>query len=164
MPAQINSPKELIMHKMHLLVNAEMQIKDALALVADMVHSEDLKKGVEIHLDQTYKQLDRLGGVMEAMGFAMMDMTDEAVKAMIEQGQKMANAVSDPQLRDITIIGAMKHIEMYERLCYKAIVEKAQILGMQEGIAELEESMKEEEIMFNELEERGKKMMGQIKL
>ena len=66
------------------------------------------------------------------------------MKGLLQEGTKLAGQVQEGQLRDLAIIDSARKVEHYEISSYRALVEMAETLGLDDHIDLLEETLAEE--------------------
>lgn len=150
---ELTSLKDLYIHELRDLFNAESQLVKALPKVAKKVSNEQLRKVIEQHLEETKHQKERLQKIFDRLGVKAGGETCEAMQGLIEEGEEIMKAKGDDDVRDAGIIGASQRIEHYEISAYGTARTFAKALGFQEDVRILEEILEEEKSADKKLNE-----------
>jgi ferritin-like metal-binding protein YciE len=140
----LNSLKDLLVHDLQDLHSAERQLIDALPKMAEAATDGDLKQAFRDHLEETRAQLDRLERSFTALGVSPNQVTCEAMKGLIKEGEGIIQANADPFVRDAALIGAAQRVEHYEISAYGTAKNYADLLDYDEIEDLLDESLDEE--------------------
>ena len=163
-----NGLRELWIDELRDLYDAENRLVKALPKIAKAANSENLRAGIEEHLEQTKGHVDRLKEVF--------DMIDEKAKAkkcagmvgIIKEGDELLQEDFEGALMDAAIISAAQRVEHYEIAAYGCVRDWAQLLGENEASQLLEKTLEEEketdqkltELARNEVNPQAKEMSG----
>lgn len=127
------------------MYNAEKQVLKALPKAAKGAFAPELKAAFEEHATQTEEQAKRLEQVAEIMGFKPTGKVCAAAKGIIEE---MSEALEEhdkgPVLDAVLICGGQK-FEHYEIANYGTACEWAKLIGNEEVLNLLKETLDEEE-------------------
>lgn len=124
---------------------AERKLVSALPKLAEAAHDEELRNGIEEHLEETRGQVERLERAFEALGLQARAETCEAMKGLIEEGEGVLEKHEKGTLRDALIIAACQKVEHYEIATYGTLCEWADVLEL-DGVKQLlGETLEEEE-------------------
>jgi ferritin-like metal-binding protein YciE len=128
------------------IYSAEKQLAEALPEMAQAVQNEELRDIIEMHLEETEKQIERLEKIMERME---MDTKEEekceAMKGLIEEAQKIIQEFDESPVRDSALIIAAQKVEHYEMASYGSLRELADVLGYYRIAEMLDRTLEEEE-------------------
>jgi len=146
---QIPMPKttnlhELLIDELRDLYNAETQLTKALPKMAKAASDESLKAGFEEHLDQTHEHIARLERAMELLDAPAKGKTCKAMKGLIAEGEEKIKEDASPSVRDAALIGAAQKVEHYEIAGYGTVRTYAELLGEDEVVSLLQETLDEE--------------------
>ena len=145
MTAEIETLKDLYIGHLKDLYSAENQITKALPRIIKKVTSPDLKKGLEDHLDQTMNQVERLNQIFEALGTSPRGKKCVGMEGVLEEGKEaMAEKVSSTDLMDAALIAASQKVEHYEISGYGTARAFAKLLGEDEAVDLLSQTLEEE--------------------
>lgn len=127
------------------IYNAEKQLLKAMPKMSKGCTSEELRSAIDMHIGQTEGQVERLERVFEMMGKKATGKTCEAMKGLVEEGKSiMEDTEGGTMTRDAGIISAMQKSEHYEIATYGTLRTLANVLGLSEAAALLEETLEEE--------------------
>src|SRR5829696_3222845 len=141
---KMNTLKELYLEELKDIYDAENQILKALPKMAKEATNEELRAAMELHLDQTQTQIERLEQVFEELGEKAKGKKCEAAKGLIEEAKSMMEDAEDDDTRDAAIIAAAQKIEHYEIATYGTLRTYAELLGFDEQAELLQETLDEE--------------------
>ena len=156
MTAEIETLKDLYIGHLKDLYSAENQITKALPRIIKKVTSPDLKKGLEDHLDQTMNQVERLNQIFEALGTSPRGKKCVGMEGVLEEGKEaMAEKVSSTDLMDAALIAASQKVEHYEISGYGTARAFAKLLGENEAVDLLSQTLEEEKAADEKLTQIG---------
>lgn len=120
--------KEQYLSLLEMASSIEDTIAQHLPQVASMAHSDELRRALQGHLEQTEEHQERVREILARHG-RVADMEDEAFEEMMEHaGQMMEHAPEGP-VRDAVIIAAARRVEHNEMAIYTALYDWADKLG-----------------------------------
>ena len=135
---------ELLVEELRDLYNAETQLTKALPKMAKAATDESLKAGFEEHLDQTHEHIARLERAMELLDAPTKGKTCKAMKGLIAEGEEKIKEDASPSVRDAALIGAAQKVEHYEIAGYGTVRTYAELLGEEEVVSLLQQTLDEE--------------------
>jgi ferritin-like metal-binding protein YciE len=106
--------EDLFLHDIKDLYNAEQQLVKALPKMAKAASSEKLRQGFEEHLEQTRGHAERLETIFDQLGKTHRGAKCDAMKGLIEEGEKLIDQNAAPEVKDAGLIGAAQRVEHYE--------------------------------------------------
>jgi ferritin-like metal-binding protein YciE len=152
--ARIDSLRTLLVQELRDIYDAEKRLTKAIPKLVKAATSEDLSGALEEHLTQTEEQVSRLERAFEALGEPAKGMECAGIKGIIEEGDEHINEeFTDDGLRDATIIGSAQRVEHYEIAAYGTAIAHARLLGQDEVVSLLEETLEEEKAADEKLTE-----------
>lgn len=138
------------------IYSAENQITKALPKVIKTVTEPKLKKALEDHLKETMNQIQRLEQIFESMDASPRGKKCVGMEGVLEEGKEaMAEEMSSPDLMDSALIGGCRKVEHYEICGYEAVRDLAQLLGDDQAVKLLNQSLAEEQAADKKLSELG---------
>ena len=140
----VTSMEELLIDELKDIYSAEKQITKALPKMAKATSSAELKAAFESHLEETEGQIERLNKVFEILGRAARGKVCHGMQGVLEEGSEVIEETEKSPLRDAALISAAQRVEHYEMAAYGAVREYARILGQDEIVSLLEETLEEE--------------------
>lgn len=123
---------------------AEKALTKALPKMAKKATSEELVEAIENHLAETEEQVSKVEQVFEAIDKKPVAKKCEAMAGLIKEGEEIMKETEEGAMRDAGIIAASQKIEHYEIATYGTLKTFAQILGLTDAAAILEEILDEE--------------------
>lgn len=135
---------ELLIDELKDLYNAETQLTKALPKMAKAATDESLKAGFEEHLDQTHEHIARLDRAMELLDASPKGKTCKAMKGLLAEGEEKIKEDAAPAVKDAALIGAAQKVEHYEIAGYGTVRTYAELLGEDEVVSLLQETLDEE--------------------
>ena len=142
--AKTTSLHELLIDELKDLYSAETQLTKALPKMAKAANHEALKAGFEAHLDQTHEHIARLDRVMEILDASPKGKTCKAMKGLVAEGEEKIDEDASPAVKDAALICAAQKVEHYEIAGYGTVRTFAELLGQDEVVSLLQETLDEE--------------------
>jgi ferritin-like metal-binding protein YciE len=141
---KMESIQDLFVKELQDLYSAENQIAEALPKMAEAASSEDLKAGFREHLKQTQGQIKRLEQIFEQLGNSAEGDTCRGMEGLLEEGEELMDEDADPEVLDAGLIAAAQKVEHYEIASYGTVRTYARLLGMNDAVQLLEQTLSEE--------------------
>lgn len=135
---------DLFVHTLRDIYYAEQQIAKNLPKMAEKATSTDLKRGFELHLDETKNQIKRLEEVFRLHGVEAKGVNCPAIDGILKEADEIAGEVDDDRVLDAALVGAAQAVEHYEIARYGSLVAWAKQLGRPDCAALLEKNLEEE--------------------
>lgn len=135
---------DLFVHTLRDIYYAEQQIAKNLPKMAEKATSTDLKRGFELHLDETKNQIKRLEEVFRLHGVDAKGVNCPAIDGILKEADEIAGDVDDARVLDAALVGAAQAVEHYEMARYGSLVAWAKQLGRPDCAALLEKNLEEE--------------------
>ncbi|MEO8131256.1 MAG: ferritin-like domain-containing protein [Bryobacteraceae bacterium] len=142
---KIESLEELFVEELKDLYHAEKQLVKALPKMVKAATSDELRTAFADHLEQTKTHVQRLEQVFESMDEKAKTKTCKGMQGLIEEGQETMSEDAIESMADLGLIAAAQKVEHYEISGYGTMRTFAGILGNQEAVRLLSETLKEEE-------------------
>ena len=136
--------QEKLVDEIRDLYHAEKQLIKALPKMAKAATHEDLRDGFETHLEETREHVTRLEEVFEAMGEKVRAKNCPGMAGIIEEGSELMQEEDAGAVMDAALIAAAQRAEHYEIGAYGTCVAWARLLGMDEVVSLLEQTLEEE--------------------
>jgi len=151
--AKVTTMENLFLDEIRDLYDAEKQLTKALPKMAKAASSQELKKALEDHLQETQGQVERLEQVFEMLEQKATGKKCAAMAGLIKEGQEVVASTSDSAVRDAGIIAAAQKVEHYEISGYGSARTFAQLLRHEDVASLLEETLNEEKMADRKLNE-----------
>jgi ferritin-like metal-binding protein YciE len=140
----MDSLKDLYVEELKDLYNAENQLLKALPRMAKKATSPDLRAAFEAHLEETEGQVNRLERIFKGLGEKPTGKTCKAMKGLVEEGKEIIEEDGDESVLDAALIGAAQKVEHYEIAGYGTARTFASLLGEEDAVEMLQETLDEE--------------------
>ncbi len=135
---------ELLAEQLKDIYNAENQLVKALPKMAKAASSEELRGAFESHLTETQHQVERLEEIFKRLNIKPGRKKCKAMEGLIAEGQETISEDAEPMVHDAALIAAAQRVEHYEIAAYGCARTFASLLGDQQTVDLLEESLHEE--------------------
>jgi ferritin-like metal-binding protein YciE len=136
--------KELYVDELKDIYNAENQLVKALPKMAKAATSDDLRTAFEEHLEQTRGHVQRLEQIFKAHGEKPTGKKCKGMEGLVAEGQEMMDEDFEGDLMDAALISAAQRVEHYEIAAYGTVRTYAELLGEDEAVTLLEQTLEEE--------------------
>jgi len=140
----IQTMDDLLLHGLQDIYYAENQIIKALPKLIEKATNRDLTKGLNDHLEETKKQVERLDQVFKKLGKASEGVKCPAIDGLITEGDALAGEVADKEVLDAAIVGAAQAVEHYEIARYGTLIAWSEALGHDDIVRFLTTNLNEE--------------------
>ncbi len=160
MATEIESLKELYVDHLKDLYSAENQITKALPKVIKKVTSPELKKGLESHLKETLKQVERLDRIFASLEKSPRGKKCVGMEGVLEEGKEVMAEKMSPDLMDAALVGGCQKVEHYEISAYGTVRAFAELLGEDEAVDLLTQTLEEEKAADEKLTQLGMSMIN----
>ncbi len=124
--------------------SAEKQLLKALPKMAKKATHPKLKQAFENHLSETEGQVERVEKVFESLELRARAKTCEAMQGLLEEGKSIMEEDAEPEVLDAMLIAAAQKVEHYEMATYGTLCAWAKVLGYDEALALLKQTMDQE--------------------
>ena len=136
--------EELFVHHLRDTLDAERQLTKALPKLAKAASNEDLRAAFELHLSETEEQISRLEQIFELLGKPARGKHCAGMEGLIEEGKEVIEVESPEAVTDAGLIAAAQKAEHYEIAAYGTMATYAKMLGMNEALRLLKQTLSEE--------------------
>ena len=138
------SLQKLYLETLKDLFSAETQILDALPdMIKKATHAE-LKKGFQLHYQQTEQQKQRLEQIGEQLGSSLEGHECQGMKGLLKEGEEAMEEYKDSDVLDAALIAAAQRVEHYEMAGYGCARTYAHMLGLTDQAQLLQRTLDEE--------------------
>jgi ferritin-like metal-binding protein YciE len=137
--------RELLVDQLKDAYSAEKQALRCMQRSLKKISAAELRQGVEMHIEQTQSQIERVEQALEKLNARPGRKVCEAMRGLVEEAQ---NEIDEQDgkgpILDLVIVAGMQRIEHYEIAAYGTDVALAEALGERE-VAQLLAGILEEE-------------------
>jgi ferritin-like metal-binding protein YciE len=153
MPA-IDSLQTLLVEQLKDVYDAEKRLTKAIPKMAKIATHDELRSALESHLAETQEHVTRLEQIFEQLGERAKAKPCAGMRGIIEEGEEHAKEdYEDDGLRDAAIIGGAQRVEHYEIAAYGTSNAHARLLGLDDVVSTLEQTLEEEKAADEKLTE-----------
>jgi ferritin-like metal-binding protein YciE len=138
------SLRELYIAELRDLYNAETQLTKALPKMAKASSNAELRQAFEEHLRQTSEHVSRLEQIFDVLEEKATGKKCLGMEGLVKEGAETIQEDYEDTVMDAAIIGAAQRVEHYEIAGYGTAKEFAQLLGEEEHVSLLEQTLDEE--------------------
>jgi len=153
--------RELYIDELKDLYNAENQLVKALPKLAKAASSEQLSQGFEEHLEQTKGHVERLEKIFESLDESPKGKKCAGMEGLVKEGSEVMDEDYEGAVMDAALIGAAQRVEHYEIAGYGTASEFANLLGEEEHVSLLNQTLEEEKQTDKKLTELAKTINSQ---
>jgi ferritin-like metal-binding protein YciE len=158
--SKVTTMEELFVEELRDLYDAETQLTKALPKMAKAATSEELRNAFEEHLSQTENQVERLRRIFELSSEKPTGKKCAAMAGLIKEGDEMVSDTEETPVRDAGLIAAAQKVEHYEISGYGSARTHAELLGNDEAVRLLEETLREERETDEKLTELAQRLIN----
>ena len=141
---KLDSMKNLFLHELKDLHDAETQILEALPKMASKASHSELKSAFDEHRRQTEGHVKRLEKIFDDLGEKPGGVKCKGIRGIIAEGEEVLNEDADEEVRDAAMIAAAQRVEHYEMAGYGSARTYARMLGNDRAAQLLQETLDEE--------------------
>ena len=131
-----NTLRALLVDELRDLYDAESRLVKALPKMAKATNSDELRSGIEEHLEQTKEHVERLKQAITSLSEKVTGKKCAGMTGIIEEGAEMLDEDFEGAVLDAAIISAAQRVEHYEIAAYGCVHAWAEVLG-EDKIAQL---------------------------
>jgi ferritin-like metal-binding protein YciE len=150
---EANRLQHLYIEELKDLYSAENQLVKALPKMAKAATAEELRAGFKEHLEQTKGHVSRLEQIFKGLGESPRGKTCKGMEGLIKEGAEMIDENPAPEELDAGLISAAQRVEHYEIAGYGCVRTYAELLGEDEAVSLLEQTLQEEKATDQKLTE-----------
>jgi ferritin-like metal-binding protein YciE len=140
----VKNVQDLLLNELRDLYDAEKQLVKALPKMAKAASSEQLRQAIQVHLEETKIQVERLEDVFERLDTRTRGKRCEAMRGLVEEANEMMEEIKTPQVLDAALIAGAQKVEHYEIAAYGSAHALAEACGHREVAQLLDETLEEE--------------------
>jgi ferritin-like metal-binding protein YciE len=135
--------RDLYIYELRDLYNAETQLTKALPRMAKASSNSELRQAFEEHLRQASEHVSRLEQIFDMLEEKATGKKCLGMEGLVKQAAETVREDYEDAVMDAGIIGAAQRVEGYEIAAYGTTRELARLLGEDEHISLLEQSLAE---------------------
>src|ERR1700730_14161299 len=137
--------RELLVEELKDAYSAEKQALRCMQKALRLASAPALREGIELHIEQTQTQIERVEQAMEKLQTRPGRKVCEAMRGLVEEAQhSIGEQDGKGPILDLVIVAGMQRIEHYEIAAYGTDIALARALGEQEAVDLLSGTLEEE--------------------
>jgi ferritin-like metal-binding protein YciE len=136
--------RELLIDQLKDAYSAEKQALRCMQRTVRKATAPALKEGIQMHIEQTQDQIERVEQALDALGARPGRKVCEAMRGLVEEAQHEIEDHEKGPILDLVIVAGMQRIEHYEIAAYGTDIALAQALGEQQVVSVLQGILEEE--------------------
>jgi ferritin-like metal-binding protein YciE len=141
---ELSSLEDLFVDELKDLYSAENQLLKAIPKMAKAATSKELKAGFEKHLTQTEGHVERLEQIFADLDASPKGKKCKAMEGLVEEGAEVIAEDAEPEVKDAALIAAAQRVEHYEMAGYGCVRTYAKLLGNDDAVRLLQQTLDEE--------------------
>jgi ferritin-like metal-binding protein YciE len=156
--AEIQTSRELFLHELGDILYVERKLSDeVLPKLIGEVQDDELRKGLESHLEETRQHVTNVEQVFDALGEEPKAEKCVGFEGLKKEHDQLLEEAA-PELVDLVDTGAAARTEHYEIAAYEGLIPMARALEEREAVGLLEENLKQEKEALREVESVAKRL------
>jgi ferritin-like metal-binding protein YciE len=158
---QNDSLRALYIDELRDLYNAETQLVKALPKMAKAASNDELREAFEDHLRQTSEHVSRLEQIFDQLDEKPSGKKCMGMEGLVKEGSETMGEDYSEAVMDSAIIGAAQRVEHYEMAGYGTVRALAELLGENDHVSLLEQTLEEEKEADEKLTELAQEIAPQ---
>jgi ferritin-like metal-binding protein YciE len=139
----IQSPQELLIHKLQAIQDAENQASQAIERLMSEVEDEELREMLERRVQQGEEVLKIVELGLEGLDGKGKAERNEAARGLITETEKLLKQVEAPEMKEAVIIAGMQSLEHYCIAAWGTVKAIALELGQEELVDGMQKALDE---------------------
>jgi ferritin-like metal-binding protein YciE len=144
---------DLFQRGLEFAYDCERHLVKELPKMAEAASSVDLRLAIEAHLSETRSHVERLERVFSILNRAAAEETNHAIRGVTAETQKLIKHIDRSALLDTALIVMGTQMEHYEIALYGSTRSLARLLGFNDAVNLLEQTLDEEKAADKKLTE-----------
>jgi ferritin-like metal-binding protein YciE len=141
----VKTLRELFEINLRYAYDAEKTLAEkGIPSMIDAASSPELRSALQAHLVETQTHVTRLERVFDALGVKPETKTNDILDKMAAAAKDSTANIEGSSLRDAALIANGNAVEHYEIALHGTLVSFAKVLGMQNIVGPLQETLEEE--------------------
>jgi ferritin-like metal-binding protein YciE len=148
--AHIEDLRSLYISDLRKALDMEKKITKALPDLIENASDDELARAFSAHLEETRGHVSRVESLLASNEGDTETETCKVIDGLITEASDTIKDVTDPSVRDISLIGAAQQVEHHEIAVYGTLRRWAELLGLTQDVTVLE-AIEAEEMNADEL-------------
>lgn len=141
----LDSLNALFLNELKDVLSAEKQLVAALPKMAKAAESPELATAFTSHLRETEGHVQRLEQIFKLIGETPRAKKCKGMEGLIEEGKEILEEEGEGSVLDAALISAAQRVEHYEMAAYGCLRAYAELLGLDQAVTLLEQTLEEED-------------------
>jgi ferritin-like metal-binding protein YciE len=141
----LDSLDKLFLEELKDVYNAEKQLVRALPRMAKAAESQELQQAFTKHQKETEGHVQRLEQIFQQLGQSARGKTCKGMQGLIEEGKEVMEKDGEGAVIDAALIASAQRVEHYEIAAYGCLRTYAELLGQDQAVQLLKQTLEEEE-------------------
>ena len=155
---EITTPRELFLHKLGDILYVEEHLEqDVLPQLIGETTNDELRKGLEKHLEQTRSHVENVESAFETLGEEPKREECIAFEGLRKEHEQIAGETA-PELLDHVVLISAAATEHYEISSYGNLITMARALGERDAIDLFEQNLADDKETARRLESLAKQL------
>jgi len=140
----LDSMHDLLLLQLRDLYSAEQQLVKALPKAVEKATTPSLREAINAHFGETEGHVVRLDRIFNGLGEKASGEKCKGMEGLIDETEDMLGHKGSDSVRDAGLIASAQRVEHYEIAAYGCAISFARLLGHQDIVTLLEETLAEE--------------------
>lgn len=158
----MQSPKDLFVYQLQDIYDAEQKIAQSLPLMAKEVQNQQVRSAFEQHVQETRQQISNLEQCFQELGVKPEKMACQTLTGLKQEHDNLLKERPSEDLLAMFNLDNVAKAEHYEIASYKALIEKANLIGQKECTQLLQQNLQQTEAMVRKIETLGRQISQQM--
>ena len=158
MTMHLQDLRDLYIQRLQAIYDGEQQGLRMTQEVSEIAQNPQFKACMQEHVELTRQHIERLEQLFAQLDLKPGDETNRAVQGLVAEAHKFVQTDLAPEVRDAALIAAHQSHEHYEIANYGTARTYAHLLGDEQAVKLLEQTLQEEK----ETDERLSQIAGEI--
>jgi ferritin-like metal-binding protein YciE len=141
----LDSLEKLFIEELKDVYNAEKQLVRALPRMAKAAESQELQQAFSKHQKETEGHVKRLEQIFQQLGQSARGKTCKGMQGLLEEGKEVMEKDGEGPVIDAALIASAQRVEHYEIAAYGCLRTYAELLGQDQAVQLLQQTLEEEE-------------------
>ena len=156
--SEIRNPRDLFLHELGDVLYVEAKLEqEVLPKLIGEVTDDELRKGLEKHLEQTRSHIENVEAVFDVLGEEPTAEECIGFEGLKKEHEELSGDVTE-DLMDAVVAASAARTEHYEIAAYEGLVTKARAMGEKEAVDLLEQNLKDDKETARQVESIAKRL------
>jgi ferritin-like metal-binding protein YciE len=156
--SEIRNPRDLFLHELGDVLYVEAKLEqEVLPKLIGETTDDELRKGLEKHLEQTRSHVENVEAVFDVLGEEPTAEECIGFEGLKKEHEELTGDVTE-DLMDAVVAASAARTEHYEIAAYEGLVTKARAMGEKEAVDLLEQNLKDDKETARQVESIAKRL------